>query len=58
MEDDGRGRAGDASRINGAHGLIGMRERVDACGGDLAIGPATGGRGFRISARLPVVRRS
>ena len=35
----------------GAHGLIGMRERVTAIGGELHAGP--GPAGFRVSARLP-----
>jgi signal transduction histidine kinase len=52
VEDDGRG----PGRVNGGHGLVGMRERIDACGGELSTGPATRERGFRVFARLPVVR--
>jgi signal transduction histidine kinase len=43
---DGQARVG--------HGLIGMRERVAAFGGDLEVGPQPDG-GFRVAARLPVV---
>ncbi|MEV0719912.1 sensor histidine kinase [Asanoa sp. NPDC050611] len=54
VRDDGRGpgrRAGSSS----GHGLIGMRERVAACGGTLETGAASDGPGFRVHARLPVV---
>ena len=34
------------------HGLIGMRERVAAVGGELTVGP--GGRGWVVRVRLPV----
>ena len=36
----------------GGHGLLGMRERAAAVGGELRSGPAAGG-GFLVDARLP-----
>ena len=39
-------------RSGGGRGLTGMRERVAACGGELAAGPAEDG-GWRVAARLP-----
>jgi signal transduction histidine kinase len=53
--DDGRGAVTSVSdgRVGSGHGLIGMRERVQAFGGDLQTGPRPGG-GFRVAARLPL----
>jgi signal transduction histidine kinase len=53
--DDGRGAVTSVSdgRVGTGHGLIGMRERVQAFGGDLEVGPRPAG-GFRVAARLPL----
>ncbi|WP_157431297.1 sensor histidine kinase [Actinomadura hibisca] len=48
--DDGVGGAVEG----GGHGLVGMRERVAAVGGELAAGPGAGGSGFRVVATLPL----
>jgi signal transduction histidine kinase len=58
VEDDGPGvwhkDMGDRSWSRpGSHGLIGMRERAESCGGSLNIGPSTHG-GWRISAGFPI----
>jgi signal transduction histidine kinase len=55
VTDDGRGAAASTSdgQARVGHGLIGMRERVAAFGGDLKVGPEPGG-GFRVAARLPL----
>jgi signal transduction histidine kinase len=51
--DDGRGAASALIRDSGGHGVLGMRERADVCGGDLIAGPRPGG-GFEVRAHLPV----
>src|SRR6266545_2201707 len=52
VRDDGRGPAGD--RGPGGRGLLGMRERVSAAGGELTCGPGPDGVGFRVAASLPL----
>jgi signal transduction histidine kinase len=37
----------------GGHGLVGMRERVASCGGELVTGPLPGG-GWSVAARVPL----
>jgi signal transduction histidine kinase len=50
IADDGR--PGRAHR-SGGHGLVGMRERVTALGGDLSVGPGTP-TGWTVEATIPV----
>jgi len=53
VEDDGRGVEERGSPTPGGNGLLGMRERAAALGGDLEAGPLEAG-GFRVWARLPL----
>jgi signal transduction histidine kinase len=52
VDDDGSGPPPDPHSGNGK-GIIGMRERAAALGGELQAGPRPGG-GFRVRARLPL----
>lgn len=52
IDDDGRGEEAQAPMGTGK-GIVGMRERVGALGGELEVGPRPGG-GFRVLARLPL----
>jgi signal transduction histidine kinase len=57
VTDDGHGVDGAAANLKtGGHGLIGIRERARACGGNAEAGPAAGG-GFQVTARLPYLEQ-
>jgi signal transduction histidine kinase len=50
VSDDGQG----AGAGPPGHGLVGMRERVAACGGELRTDAGEGGTGFRVMVVLPL----
>lgn len=51
VDDDGHGVISDVAHRSGGYGLAGMRERVNALGGTLDVGPRRGG-GFHVKAVL------
>jgi signal transduction histidine kinase len=53
VDDDGRGLSAHDNAPGSGKGIVGMRERVAALGGDLQAGPRPGG-GFRVRAFLPL----
>ena len=53
VHDDGRGVPREALRGPGSLGIVGMRERARACGGELGVRRLPRG-GTRVHARLPM----
>ncbi|NLU67711.1 sensor histidine kinase [Streptomyces sp. HNM0574] len=53
VADDGAGVTESAVDSGGGHGLVGMRERAAALGGECETGPLPGG-GFHVRVRLPL----
>jgi signal transduction histidine kinase len=56
IEDDGRSQVEDLALSGSGYGLLGMRERVRALGGDLDAGPLPG-RGFQVRVTVPYLTR-
>ncbi|MFJ3621854.1 sensor histidine kinase [Streptomyces iakyrus] len=52
VTDDGRGARAVSRR--GGHGLVGIRERAAAHGGEAVAGPGADGHGFEVRVRIPL----
>jgi signal transduction histidine kinase len=57
VDDDGKGARTDGGTPGTGKGIVGMRERVGALGGELQAGPRPEG-GFRVRAKLPLAGAS
>lgn len=55
VSDTGRGAVSSLTSTGSGNGLLGMRERVDAYGGEFSAGPQPGG-GYEVRAQLPINR--
>jgi signal transduction histidine kinase len=53
VTDDGSPAGPTEAKASG-HGIVGMHERIAAFGGRLVAGPAAGGRGFQVTAQVPI----
>lgn len=53
VSDDGVGCSAEEAWASGRHGLVGMRERVLALGGEFQVGHGPDGKGFVVEAMLP-----
>lgn len=56
IDDDGLGKAADGASDGSGYGIVGMRERAHALGGELEAGSEPDG-GFRVQASLPFLGR-
>jgi signal transduction histidine kinase len=58
VEDDGVGISQTEAQGTASYGILGMRERLLRFGGEVSIASGEGGRGTRVRAVVPVLRRA